>query len=170
MLRSYLRLVLFGLGLLIGVQWPGFIEAYALRVDAHRQEAELGLQGFRDTAEKFFQGDLERLIAHYRGSDDAVIRSDARSLEHLVQRVELLEREWQAMSGPWYARAWHVAFAADPQLRAETYTGYRYQVLLTPEAIAWGLGAALLLAWLAELLLLSLRRMLVGRPRVSRFS
>ncbi|QLF91788.1 DUF2937 family protein [Pseudomonas sp. ABC1] len=170
MLRSYLRLVLFGLGLLIGVQWPGFIEAYALRVDAHRQEAEIGLQGFRETAEKFFQGDLNKLVTHYRASDDPVIRSDARSLEILVQRVELLDREWQAMNGPWYARAWHVAFAADSLLRAETYAGYRYQVLLTPEAITWGLGGALLLSWLVELVFLAVHRLLVGRPRVSRFS
>ncbi|KAF1071934.1 MAG: hypothetical protein GAK45_00384 [Pseudomonas citronellolis] len=37
MLRSYIRLVLFTLGLLIGVQIPGFIKDYAVRVDAHRQ-------------------------------------------------------------------------------------------------------------------------------------
>jgi hypothetical protein len=48
MLRSYLRLILFTLGLLVGVQVPGFIEDYAKRVDAHRLEAEQGLKGFRE--------------------------------------------------------------------------------------------------------------------------
>ena len=44
---SYLRLVLFTLGLLIGVQVPGFINDYANRVEAHLIEAQTGLAGSR---------------------------------------------------------------------------------------------------------------------------
>ncbi|MCW3150742.1 DUF2937 family protein [Stutzerimonas stutzeri] len=168
MLRSYLRLALFALGLLVGVQVPGFIDAYGQRVEAHRQEAQRGLQGFRDTAQRFFEGDLDALVAHYRASDDAVIQSDARSLEALVQRVRLLEREWQAMQQPWYVRSWHVLFGADAELRQETVAGYRYQVLLAPEAIAWGLSCALLLAWLVESLLLALSYPFRSKRRRSR--
>lgn len=47
MLLSYLRLVLFAAGLLIGVQVPGFINDYAKRVEAHLIEAQTGLSGFR---------------------------------------------------------------------------------------------------------------------------
>lgn len=36
MLLSYLRLVLFAIGLLVGVQVPGFINDYAKRVEAHQ--------------------------------------------------------------------------------------------------------------------------------------
>ncbi|GLZ88359.1 hypothetical protein Pres01_44100 [Metapseudomonas resinovorans] len=154
MLRSYLRLVLFTLGLLIGVQVPGFIEDYAQRVDAHRLEAEQGLKGFRETAQRFFQGDLVALVAHYRASDDPVMRSDADSIAHLVARNELMQREWQALQGPWYQRAWHVLATANPELRQETLAAYSYQLLLKPEAIAWGLGAGLLLAWVVESILL----------------
>jgi hypothetical protein len=150
MLRSYLRLILFTLGLLVGVQVPGFIEDYAKRVDAHRLEAEQGLKGFRETAARFFQGDLDALVAHYRASSDPVMRSDAESVASLVARDSLLQREWQALQGPWYQRAWHVLVGANPELRKETLAAYSYQLLLVPEAIAWGLGAGLLLAWLVE--------------------
>ncbi|MGQ7818276.1 DUF2937 family protein [Metapseudomonas furukawaii] len=150
MLRSYLRLILFTFGLLAGIQVPGFIEDYAQRVDAHRAEAEQGLSGFRETAQRFFKGDLVALVAHYRASTDPVMRSDADSIAHLVARAELMQREWQAMQGPWYRRAWHVLALADPGLRQETLAGYGYQVLLKPEAIAWGLSCGLLLAWLVE--------------------
>lgn len=44
---SYLRLVLFTLGLLIGVQVPGFINDYANRVQAHLIEAQTGLRVFK---------------------------------------------------------------------------------------------------------------------------
>lgn len=160
MFRSYLRLVLFALGLLVGVQVPGFVDDYRTRVEAHRLESEQGLQGFRETARRFFAGDLDRLVAHYRASDDAVMRSDAQSVAGLVERAAWLRREWQAMQGPWYAQVWHLATAADEQLLRETYGAYRYQVLLAPEAIAWGIACALLLAWLVELLGMGLGRAL----------
>lgn len=154
MLRSYLRLMLFAFGLLLGVQVPGFIDDYSKRVEAHRLESEQSLKGFRDTAGRFFKGDLDALVAHYRDSDDPVMRSDAQSVAHLVMRSTLLTQEWQAMQGPWYAQAWHLATAADGELVDETLQAYRYQVLFTPQAIIWGLVTALLLAWLVELLIL----------------
>ena len=55
MLRSYLRLLLFTFGLLVGVQVPGFITDYSQRLEAHRLEAEQSLKGFRATAQKFFK-------------------------------------------------------------------------------------------------------------------
>ncbi|EJO93662.1 MULTISPECIES: DUF2937 family protein [Pseudomonadaceae] len=167
MLRSYLRLALFAFGLLLGVQVPGFIDDYGKRVEARRLESQQSLKGFQDTAQKFFKGDMDALVAHYRVSDDPVMRSDAQSVAHLVQRSALLEREWQAMQGPWYAQAWHLATGADRDLLGETLQAYRYQVLFTPEAILWGVICALLLAWLAELLVLLFGWML-GAGRIRR--
>lgn len=166
MLRSYLRLVLFTLGLLVGVQVPGFVDDYAKRVEAHRLEAERALAGFRETAKRFFDGNLDALVAHYRQSDDPVMRSDADSVATLVNRDALLQREWQAMQGAWYARTWHVLSGADRELLLETANAYSYQVLLVPEVIGWGLACAFLLAWLLESLALGLGRLAgVGRAR-----
>ncbi|MNE13432.1 hypothetical protein D3C76_291720 [compost metagenome] len=162
MLRSYLRLVLFALGLLVGVQVPGLINDYGQRVEAHLSEARQGLKGFNDTAVRFFNGDLQALVAHYRASEDPVFRSDADSISGLLGRNRLLEAEWQALQGPWYARAWHVIAAADPQLREETLKGYSYQIFLQPQAIAWGLACALLLAWLLESLVLVIGWVIFG--------
>ena len=156
MLRSYLRLTLFALGLLVGIQVPGFINAYADHIEARRLEARQGLAGFQDTAGRFFRGDLDALVEHYRVSNDPVIQSDAQSVSALVQRARLLERESQIMQGPWYAQAWHVVMGADPELRRQVWNSYRFQILLVPAAIAWGLCCALVLAWLAESILLIL--------------
>lgn len=164
MFRSYLRLALFALGLLVGVQVPGFINDYGKRVEAHRIESELGLKGFRETARRFFKGDLTALVGHYQASADPVMRSDAQSLETLVERAAFLEREANAMRGSWYAQVWHLATAADHELMEETFAAYRYQVQLAPEAIAWGIACALLLAWLLESLVL-LVGMLLGAGR-----
>lgn len=166
MFRSYLRLALFALGLLVGVQVPGFIDDYGKRVEAHRIESEQGLKGFRETARRFFKGDLVALVGHYQASADPVMRSDAQSLGTLVERSAFLEREAKAMQGPWYGQVWHLATAADHELMEETFAAYRYQVLLAPEAIAWGIACAMLLAWLLESLALLVGMLLgVGRSQ-----
>lgn len=166
MFRSYLRLALFALGLLVGVQVPGFIDDYSKRVEAHRIESEQGLKGFRETARRFFKGDLVALVGHYQASADPVMRSDAQSLGTLVERSAFLEREAKAMQGPWYGQVWHLATAADHELMEETFAAYRYQVLLAPEAIAWGIACAMLLAWLLESLALLVGMLLgVGRSQ-----
>lgn len=171
MLRSYLRLTLFALGLLVGVQVPGFIEAYAQHIEARRAEAQEGLQGFQETARRFFHGDMDVLVEHYRSSEDPVFQSDAQSVSVLLQRARLLEREWQAMQQPWYAQAWHVAIAGEARLRSEVWQGYRFQVLLAPRAIAWGIACALVLAWVVEALGMLLASLLWPRrnDRVRRY-
>ena len=118
MFRSYLRLLLFTCGLLVGVQVPGLINDYTQRVEAHLLESREGLKGFNQTAQRFFNGDLQALVRHYRASDDPVFNSDADSIDSLVNRNRLLEQEWQTLQRPWLVRTWHVLVAADPALQA----------------------------------------------------
>jgi len=165
MLRSYLRLVLFSAGLLFGVQIPGFISDYSKRVEAHLIEAQQGLKGYNDTAQRFFQGDLKALVQHYRDSNDPVFRSDADSVNNLLTRSQMLDREWLALQGPWYAKAWHVATAADADIRRETFNSYTWQVLLAPEVIAWGIVCALVLALVIESFLLLIGWVINGGRR-----
>ncbi|PYY85397.1 DUF2937 domain-containing protein [Pseudomonas sp. TKO26] len=171
MLLSYLRLVLFAAGLLVGVQVPGFISDYAKRVEAHLIESQNSLRGFQGTAQQFFKGDLNALVAHYRASEDPVFRSDADSLSGLLQRQLALDKQYQAMQGPWYIRLLQVALAADPQIRKETWDGYSYQILLTPEAMIWGMSGAMLLSFgleclyrLIDWVVLGGRRLRQSRP------
>ncbi|HEX4552209.1 MULTISPECIES: DUF2937 family protein [Pseudomonas] len=166
MLLSYLRLVLFAAGLLIGVQVPGFINDYAKRVEAHLIEAQTGLRGFQGTAEQFFKGDLQALVAHYRASDDPVFRSDADSLSTLLNRQVALDKQFQAMQGPWYIRFLQVVLAADPDIRKETWNGYSYQILLTPEAMIWGMSGALLLSFGIECLIRLIDWVVLGGRRL----
>lgn len=165
MLRSYLRLILFTCGLLLGVQVPGLINDYSQRVQAHLLESREGLKGFQQTAQRFFNGDLDALVRHYRASDDPVFLSDANSIDSLLIRNRLLEGEWQALQAGWAGRTWHVLTQPDPAIREETLKGYSYQILLTPEAASWGLGCALLFALVVESLLLLVGWVILGGRR-----
>ncbi|MBF8748509.1 DUF2937 family protein [Enterobacterales bacterium BD_CKDN230030183-1A_HGKHYDSX7] len=165
MFRSYLRLLLFTFGLLAGIQIPGLITDYSQRVEAHLFESRQALDGFKQTAERFFKGDLQALLRHYRSSDDPVFVSDANSIESLLLRNQLFEDEWQALQGSWLSRTWHVLTQADPQLREETLKGYSYQILLVPEAIGWGIGVGFVLAFVVESLLLGIGWVILGGRR-----
>ncbi|MDD1967418.1 DUF2937 family protein [Pseudomonas putida] len=163
MLRSYVRLVLFTAGLLIGVQIPGFISDYSKRVEAHLMEAQQNLRGYNETAQRFFNGDVQALIQHYRSSEDPVFRTDANNIANLLSRNQILDREWMALQGPWYSRAFHVLTAADPAIRTETWNGYTWQVLLSPEVIGWGLACALLFSLVIESFVVFIDWLFVGR-------
>lgn len=165
MFRSYLRLLLFTFGLLAGIQVPGLITDYTQRVQAHLLESREALKGFEQTAQRFFNGDLQALVRHYRSSEDPVFNSDANSIESILVRNQAFEREWRILQGPWLTRTWHVLATPDAQLREETLKGYSYQVLLVPEAIAWGLGSGLLLALLVESVLMLLAWAALGGRR-----
>ena len=166
MLLSYVRLVLFAAGLLIGVQVPGFISDYAKRVEAHLLEAQTSLSGFQGTANQFFKGDMQALVAHYRASEDPIFRSDADSLSNILNRQLALDKQFQAMQGPWYIRFLQVVLAADPDIRKETWNGYSYQILLTPEAMIWGMSGALLLSFGIECLFRLIDWVVLGGKRL----
>ncbi|MBA1320705.1 DUF2937 family protein [Pseudomonas plecoglossicida] len=165
MFRSYLRLLLFTCGLLVGIQVPGLVKDYGQRVEARVLESREALSGFQETAQRFFKGDLQALLQHYRTSEDPVFISDANSIESLLVRNQLLENEWQAMQGSWLSQSWHVLAQADPQLREETLNSYSYQILLVPEAIGWGLSAGFVLAFVVESVLVLLGWVILGGRR-----
>jgi len=171
MLRGYLRLVVFALGLLAGVQVPGFVDQYAKRVDAHYLEASRNFVGFQHTADQYFGGSVEALIAHHLASSDAVFHDEAKSIRTLYARLQLLAAELKALSGGFLSRVVHVAFRANRELLDETFAAYSYTVPLNGTAIVCGVSAGLLLALITESLVVAAAALLAGllaqalRPR-----
>lgn len=151
-MRSYLRMMLFALSLLAGVQIPGMLELYFQRVDARLQQAEVSLTPFQNNADEHFAGSLKGLIEHYRTNPDPVVQRDANSIQSLVDQKALLERERARQGAPWYRQLLHFATAADRTLVQDTLNHYNYLVPLNHAAIVCGLLAGLLGALLGDLL------------------
>lgn len=158
MLRAYLRLVLFALGLLIGIQVPGFVDQYSKRVSAHYIEATKNFAGFQRTANEYFGGSIEALIAHHESSSDAVFKDEAKNVAAIFARLKKLALELDAMSHSLISRISHVAFHPDEEILNETIAAYSYTVPLNLEAVSCGLITALLLAVLVESLLIGILR------------
>lgn len=152
-MRSYLRMMLFALGLLAGVQIPGFVDLYYQRLDARLQQASLSLAPFQRTADQHFGGDLDALVNHYRTNPDPVFAQDATSLLHLVSQQQRLQQESAFQNSPWYQQLSHLLLQPDPQLWQDTLQNYSYVVPLKQAAIACGVAVGLLASLLGDLLL-----------------
>jgi hypothetical protein len=142
------------LGLLLGVQAPGFIDQYSKRVSAHYSEAQKDFAGFQHNADQYFGGSVEALIAHHQASDDAVFRDEAKNVSAIYARVKRLALELEAMNRPLPNQIVHVVFYPDKEILDETIAVYSYTVPLNQQAIACGLLVGLLLALLSEFVVL----------------
>jgi hypothetical protein len=150
MLRAYLRLVVFAVGLLAGVQVPGFVDQYAKRVSAHYLEVQHNFAGFQRTADQYFGGSVDALITHHSSSSDAVFRDEAKSIAAMYARLRSLSAELEAMRGSPLARLLHVATNANREILQETTDAYSYTVPLDASAILYGVCSALLLSLVIE--------------------
>lgn len=153
MLAGYLRLIVFSVGLLIGVQVPGFVDQYVKRVSAHQSEAVGNFSGFQQTANQYFGGDVQALIAHHEASIDPAFKNEAQSIRDLYARLSALSAELEALRVSLLRQILHVIFHPDPQILSETRAEYSYTVPLSPRAIVCGVLIGAVLALLAEALL-----------------
>lgn len=166
MFANYLRLVVFAFGLLAGVQLPGFVDQYAKRVSAHQIEVARNFSGFQETANRYFGGSVEALIAHHSASADQAFNDEARSIRAMYERLTILTAELAAMRGPLIKQIIHVVFRANAEILDETRAAYSYTVPLNPAAIASGVSIGALSALLIEMLLLGGVRLV--QPRRAR--
>jgi hypothetical protein len=156
MLRGYLRLVAFAVGLLVGVQAPGFVDQYAKRVSAHYIEAQHNFAGFQQAANQYFNGDVSALVAHHLASSDVVFRGEAKTIGDLFARIRALSAELAALNGPSFLRLVHIVVNPNRDILQETVAAYSYTVPLSPEAIAYGVITGLVLALALELIFAAL--------------
>lgn len=163
MIANYVRLIIFALGLLIGIQAPGFVDQYAKRVSAHRSEIAHDFAGFQQAANQYFGGSIEALVAHHLASTDHAFHDEGVVIRDLYQRLARLTDELAAMSGPLIRQMLHVAFRPNKEILEETWSEYSYTVPLNAAAITTGIVLGALAAMLVEALLHALVRM--TRPR-----
>jgi hypothetical protein len=143
---DYLRMILFCGGLLIGIQIPAVVDQYAKRIDAHLTEAMDVFAGFQQTADRYFEGDIQNLIRHYTSSDDAVFKNDASNILFISNRVTHLKAEQVALKQSALLRTAHVLFFPDNKVFQQTLEQYSYMILINPEALLWGLVSGFLMA------------------------
>jgi len=154
---EYLRLTLFLGGALIGVQIPSFVDQYGQRLESHLLESQTNMQAFQSDADKYFQGDIGKLIQHYAKNKDPVINDGGDSIASLHSRTQFLNRSWSDFNANIYQRYWHSFASPIKAIQSETWKGYDFIVRLDISGIVWALSFGFILSALIELCLTILK-------------
>lgn len=166
---DYLRLLLFTSGVLIGVQMPGFIDQYGKSLEAHLLESSISLNEFQEDAERYFNGSLDKLIAHYQNNKDPVIKDGGDSIAAIYNRNQTLTQAWKSFTASTYSAYTHVILKPLLDIKYEVWSNYTYNIILNPSAIISGLTCGFILSLLIELaslLIIGTIRQLFKRPPV----
>lgn len=163
MLSHYIRMLIFAILLLIGIQVPGFVDQYGKALYAHWSESERTVAEFRADAQRFFDGDLDRLIQHYVQQNDPVIHKGGENIRQLVTRNRQLTVALERFrSAPLQAYVQTFAYPVT-DIRDEVWHAFSPIAPLNLGTLAFGFGFALALSLLLDALLAGIRRLL--RPR-----
>ncbi|WP_105255539.1 DUF2937 family protein [Pseudoalteromonas sp. T1lg75] len=147
--RNYLRLCVFFIAALVGLQVPGFKDDYGHALRAAMVETNAAVAPFKDDAEQFFDGSLTKLLAHYQQSADPVYAKGGDNLATLLQRSETLQNALNEFSQYPYL---HLVRSPVPSIGIQVWHNYTPQIQLNLEALASAVIFALLVSWTIEAL------------------
>jgi hypothetical protein len=151
-LYRYLIVCVACVALLAGLQVPNFVDQYQKRLDAHLREVTVNLQAFQEIADKYFGGDLGKLIELHLASDAKPFQEEGAAIRKMVERKLRFETDMAALKVGLPMRALHVLLRGDPEILGEARQQYSYAVPLNRDALLFGAAAALLFLLLVELL------------------
>ncbi|ADE12255.1 DUF2937 family protein [Sideroxydans lithotrophicus] len=156
-LYRYLMIVVACIALLIGLQVPNFIDQYQKRIDAHLREVSVNLQPFQEIANKYFSGDMHKLIELHRNSEVKAFQDEGAAIEKMVQRKLRFEADLAALKTSLPMKALQVLLHGDHEMIDEALGLYSYAVPLDQDALVFGACAALAMLLFVELLLALVR-------------
>lgn len=168
-LYRYLMIIVACAALLLGLQVPNFVDQYQKRVDAHLREVTVNLKPFQAIADKYFAGDIDKLIALHRNSSEKPFQEEGSALEQMVQRKLRFEADMAALNTSLPMKAFRVMFDGDQEIIDETLGQFSYNVPMNQDALLFGAGFALSLLLVLEGLL-ALVRSMSKRIRTARTS
>ena len=149
-LGHYVRLSVFFVAALVGLQIPGFKDDYSQALQSALSETNQALAPFKRDAEQFFKGDLSALLAHYQNSDDRVYAKGGDNLQLLMSRNEALNERWQDFADSPYL---HLLNNADITVAKRVWQQYNPQIQLSSDSLVSALSIAVILTMLIETLL-----------------
>jgi len=152
-LYRYLMIIVACISLLIGLQIPNFVDQYEKRVDAHLREVSVDLLPFQEIANKYFNGDIGKLIELHRNSEVKPFQEEGLAIEKMVARKLRFEADLTALQTSLPLKALNVLLHGDKEIIDEAMAQYSYSVPLNQDALVFGACVALAILLLLELLL-----------------
>lgn len=136
---------------LLGIQVPGFVDDYGKHLNARLIESNQAVAEFQDDADKFFGGDLNKLVTHYKTSNDDVFTEGGNSIEAVVSRNTQLKHAWAKFKQSMFGAYSQTLATPIPEVRQEVWKNYSFNVLLNKSTIIIGVVIGFLCLLLFEL-------------------
>lgn len=152
-LHRYLLIVLACIAMLAGIQVPNLVDQYQKRVDAHLREITVNFRPYQALADKYFGGDIAKLLQLHGQSQAQPIREEGDVIASMIRRKQHLEQAYADMQASLPVRVYRIIVRGDRDLMQETLDQYTYAVPLNQDALLAGAAAAALLLALTEALL-----------------
>ena len=152
-LYRYLMVIVACISLLIGVQIPSFVDQYQKRVDAHLREVTINLQPFQEIANKYFGGDLGKLIELNLNSNAKPLQEEGMAIGQMAKRKLRFEADMAALQTSLPMKALHILLNGDREMIDETRGQYSYSVPFNQDALLFGAGVAIAILMIVELLI-----------------
>ena len=150
---DYLKIVVLLIGVLVGIQVPGFVDQYGKNLASRVSESDNSISRFQNDADKYFSGDIDKLIQHYRTTSDPVIASGGESIESLFVRNRSLLNAYEEFTKSTYSSYYHVTTNPVQEIMSDTWQRYTHSVVLNSQAIIAGIICAVTILVLFELLI-----------------
>lgn len=148
---DYLKITAVLVSVLVGVQVPAFVDQYGKNLHSRLLESNKSINEFKDDAEKFFNGDIQQLIAHYENKPDPVIAAGGESIGALFARNQYLAKALVEYKKSVYNAYLHVLLSPVDEIRTTVWSNYTYSVVLNKSAIIFGVCSGVASLMLFEL-------------------
>ena len=132
---------------------PGIVDQYGKNLGSRTAESVRSLSEFQDDADRYFDGDLNKLIEHYAKKNDPVIISGGESIAALLLRNQQLVKAQKSFNSSIYNQYFHVFITPIAEISLDVWTNYTYKVVLNGSAISVGVVSGLLTLASFELLI-----------------
>jgi Protein of unknown function (DUF2937) len=118
---------------------PGFIAQYRQRLGGRLDQARLDLALWQKIADRYFQGDLGKLIQYHLASKDPTFHSEGGAIQALLASVQHLQSEAAALHGSLFQQVIYLTLHGDPDLARATLGDWVPTFGLSAEAIVFAL-------------------------------
>ncbi|MGH7886083.1 MAG: DUF2937 family protein [Thermodesulfobacteriota bacterium] len=142
--RSIIDKIFFTFGLFIGSQIPNFVEQYRQRLGGRLNQAIEDLQQFQTIADKFHNGNLNKLIEKHLSSADTTFYQEGFIIKNLVDKTNSLMESYNALNSNLLNQIKYLIFNLDKNAASETWKIYEPGLILTVESIICALALGFL--------------------------
>ncbi len=139
--------IVFAVGVLVFLQLPNFIDQYTQRLGGYYDSEKEHLELYQGIADKYYEGDLDKLIKSFGNSNQPGMKETAGELENISSKVQEIEHGLDILQNASFLRqVGYMILHVDTKLARGTLKAYTPGMPFTSEGLLSGLIGGVLVS------------------------